>query len=66
MMRPACEQCKHFIPSMVPKMSGHCAKFRARRPEIKYEFVFMARLDHTLCGENGRYFEPKKSADTVE
>jgi hypothetical protein len=63
MMRPACEQCKHFIPSMIPKMSGHCAKFRARRPELKHEFVFMARLDHTLCGENGRYFEPKKKSD---
>jgi hypothetical protein len=63
MMRPPCEQCKHFIPSAIPKMSGYCAKFKAQRPEIKHEYVFMARLDHRLCGEGGRYFEPKPDAD---
>lgn len=44
-------------------MSGHCAKFKAQRPELKHthEFVFFARLDPTLCGEHGRHFEPKKS-----
>ena len=63
MMRPPCEQCRHFIPSAIPKMSGHCAKFKAQRPELKHthEFVFFARLDPTLCGEHGRHFEPKKS-----
>jgi len=63
MMRPPCEQCKHFIPSAIPKMSGYCAKFKAQRPEIKHEYVFMARLDHHLCGENGCYFEPKPDAE---
>lgn len=68
MMRPSCEQCKHFIPSAIPRMSGHCAKFRAQRPELKHanEFVFFARLDPTLCGESGRHFEPKKAGKPDE
>ena len=62
MLNPPCENCKYFIPSLFPRMSGHCKRFKAHSPEAKHqnEYVFIARIDHTLCGESGRHFKPKE------
>jgi hypothetical protein len=65
MLSPPCNQCKFYVPSVNPKLSGYCTRFMAMRPEQKtppYEFAFVARMDRTLCGDDGRLFE--KSTET--
>jgi hypothetical protein len=60
MLSPPCESCKYFVPSSMARMSGHCKRFKAHSPDSKHqhEYVFVARIDPTLCGEFGRYFTP--------
>ena len=62
MLNPQCNQCKFYVPSVNPKMSGYCTRFMATRPDQKtrYEFAFIARMDHMMCGQNGRLFVKKE------
>lgn len=62
MLNPLCNQCKFYVPSVNPKMSGYCTRFMAIRPDQKtrYEFAFIARMDYMMCGQNGRLFVKKE------
>lgn len=60
MLNPPCNQCKFYVPSVNPKLSGYCTRFIAMRPEQKmppHEFAFIARMHNTMCGDDGRLFE---------
>ena len=55
-----CRLCRHLIPT-VEIYSARCSKTGQQckvSGEIKYDFAEYSRRNDTLCGEQGRYFEP--------
>jgi hypothetical protein len=56
---PKCEECRHCIPN-IGYSPAHCAKATYNNPEMA-----IYRIDESLCGKYGKWFEKKETPNSL-
>ncbi len=65
---PICRMCKYLINN-IEIYSARCSKTGQQckvSGEIKYDYAEYSRRNDTLCGSQGRYYEPKDRNNTIK